>query len=1098
MQKTEIFEILGIEPVKDEDKIKQAYMEKLSCTNPEDDPEGFKLLRQAYDEAMTYCAEEEESGAVKEWMDEVQNIYGDFEKRIDVKCWEDVFSAPVVDDMGTFNEAREAFLVYLMDHTFLPKYVFELINRVFDIENSKEELCELFPEGYIDYVMANGSDIGVEFCQTKSGDKADALFELLYEILRTNIEDSEKYESIIKRYLEIGDVFPPISAIIAVYYAKDNDKRYEPFLKAALPFAGMQNAVLRDCGLCAVLTGDRELYDKLDKYERDENSNTEKLFDTYYYALNEEYEKVRENCDFILNRVNSLQAYLLLDYANKKIMEKLENVSLDDMTQDELYELSKSYDSDESFVEKLGEVIARFDLEGEPEPKMLMEASKYYEKINDLEKALKYAKQNLDAVKNKADDEEDEEAAKEIIANAKALYCNLLLRSSVDVDEDKKKEYMYMLLDELEHIEPVDDMYTYLGLNFLKASACYRLERYDDARNLCDFILEKEPKFSPAVAVHMESSFEDGYYNDAINDFYSLRELMGDNVANMSRFYGLVANCFFAMGSYDSAVAACEDAKKRGVESDYVEFMLLASKRFIVRDNSEIQAVKSGLIELYLKDKRTDFGKFQEESLLEEIVFSCMDLEEWVNAESYAEKLLDKREDEQTYSILLNIAEKSGNEAMFDTWLGKYAQSKGKDAFYYMRKGQHFENSDVDKAIEFYKKSLKTEWGYRNVFRRIADLYRRKSYNSADPEFVKQAEDYYTLAIESQKSIDNVMERGIFYLYADMPEKAEKDFKAGLERNDEHIILNEWCGDALRSQCKFDEALKHYELAYELAKGNGNVNPGKDLAVCLMAMKRYEEAEKLLLELRDEFSDELAVYEHLVTIAERQGELKKALKYNKQYIDVLHNASGILNAYHEHILILAGLGDKKKAKEYAIKGERFDKNNPLSHRNIAVYNMLFTGNKNTVLYHLKRGLELAGDSKYYKKKLYDQYVEALCFFKCKRLLNQESNKCDIIDIYGAPDKADGGRKSSYYSLALQCFYLGKFEEFEKYYSRMKECHFCTFCTRCDCIELDILNAIKAYMDGDKVVAVQAAKRIMSNDSCFDPLTLRTLLRMMEG
>ena len=47
MDEKQIWLVLETEPTKEEEQIKQAYRKKLARTNPEDDPEGFKRLREA-------------------------------------------------------------------------------------------------------------------------------------------------------------------------------------------------------------------------------------------------------------------------------------------------------------------------------------------------------------------------------------------------------------------------------------------------------------------------------------------------------------------------------------------------------------------------------------------------------------------------------------------------------------------------------------------------------------------------------------------------------------------------------------------------------------------------------------------------------------------------------------------------------------------------------------------------------------------------------------------------------------------------------------------------------------------------------------------
>ncbi len=73
-----IWEILGLEPTRDISTIKRAYAQKARICHPEEDPEGFMELREAYQAALDWAegrdvppeealAEDEPAGEEESW-----------------------------------------------------------------------------------------------------------------------------------------------------------------------------------------------------------------------------------------------------------------------------------------------------------------------------------------------------------------------------------------------------------------------------------------------------------------------------------------------------------------------------------------------------------------------------------------------------------------------------------------------------------------------------------------------------------------------------------------------------------------------------------------------------------------------------------------------------------------------------------------------------------------------------------------------------------------------------------------------------------------------------------------------------------------------
>ena len=153
--------ILGIEPTKDKKVITAAYRQKLRQTNPEDKPEEFKALRAAYEEAIALADQEEEETVRDEspigcWMEGIATLYEDFSSRVNPACWKRLLASDVCVGLDTRPVAEEALLKFLMEHYYLPKDVWQVLDETFEFSQRAEELYETWPRDFIDHAVLAG------------------------------------------------------------------------------------------------------------------------------------------------------------------------------------------------------------------------------------------------------------------------------------------------------------------------------------------------------------------------------------------------------------------------------------------------------------------------------------------------------------------------------------------------------------------------------------------------------------------------------------------------------------------------------------------------------------------------------------------------------------------------------------------------------------------------------------------------------------------------------------------------------------------------------------------------------------------------------
>lgn len=164
MDKQMAFATLNIAETRDERVIKDAYRRKLTVTNPEDHPEEFKLLREAYERALAYINEssveqgQEDNSPVGLWMRRVNALYISLSARQDRDKWKSLLKDDICLDLDYGEEAKWRLFGFLAEHYQLRADIWRLLNEEFHIVSEQDKFKEHLPVPFVDFILGRIAD----------------------------------------------------------------------------------------------------------------------------------------------------------------------------------------------------------------------------------------------------------------------------------------------------------------------------------------------------------------------------------------------------------------------------------------------------------------------------------------------------------------------------------------------------------------------------------------------------------------------------------------------------------------------------------------------------------------------------------------------------------------------------------------------------------------------------------------------------------------------------------------------------------------------------------------------------------------------------
>jgi len=867
----EYFEILGIEETQDKTLIQKAYHEKLSLANPEDNPEGFKRLRNAYERALEYAQQEQKKQQVKDavdiLLDKFEAAYRNIDRRRNPDVWSELLADELFCELDLEEAAKWRFFTWLADHWRLPIEIWRLLDKKFEIVTHVSEFREHLPEGFVTYMEdklsteGEASDFPYDKFEVQEGIVADydAFIEGygdLSRLVETAGQEEHKEESLKEaeqkiRYLESLGISHPWYLLEKARYLvlAGNRKQAEEIARRLLETQKQSQEIYLGCARLFMSIGlEEEAAPMFEELHKQENLSTGA---SYHVSLNlamlhekaGRYEEARELCLDADDIYSSEETTSLLKRVNDALIDKWTN-TVETLTQKNALRLAWCFIQNERYKEGLdylnaNELIRQDTYHCHRARAILsLNAGDYEEAVSQCESWLHKLEEEAltqDASQLPEDDEPlNEEQRKEYQAHALVVEARTYQAMGRNSSQEeaaalyRKAEEAFTKAQEL-----CGDN---VGIIMDRMLLARERKEYEQMANLCEHLKELDENFYWAYFYAQEAYEGLRRAQEVVDNFYAAKRLY----AGHADIYERTAEVFIDFGQYTDATNILNQAKEANVSSPKLKVQELTVMRALIQDSESARKTNDYALSLIaeLEEAKAD------EQLIGQAYQVLVSIQTSQEADAFRceEKILGwARRAVELYDTV-NARYFLGRELywgkQYEEAIEQFKVCEEREMtfcwlYYFM--GRSYEELDKpDDAVLYFEKAAREEPEETDFAWRAAWIYRNKFADTRQKEYYDRALKYMAIQLERQEATD------LDYWQLSYLHNANMEYELALEESEKALALNKraqnWVRKAqtLELLQRPEEAVKMYEKGL-LA----NLKNGRDYEYVYDRMESY-------------------------------------------------------------------------------------------------------------------------------------------------------------------------------------------------------------------------------------------------------------------